>query len=210
MHDYDVITVEPHEQVVVAVVQNPRLTVETAAQLEHEASYASGERPNLPFVLDFSKVTFAPSVALGALAVLFKGFKLANRRAFLVGVTTPVQRVLSVTRLDSFINVYGSRGTVHVGWKESKNKQSGSPDWVVFGRGYDKAQALRHQLDNFCQTLRGDAQLLIGPEDAIASVEVVEAAYRSLGQSRWQPVTRPGASAEPLRVPRDSPRARSA
>lgn len=100
-----VITVEPHEQVILAVVQPSRLDSETAARLEDEASRAALEKPSLPFVLDFSKVDFAPSVALGALAVLFKGLKLSNRTAFLVGATPQIRRTLSVTRLDDFISV---------------------------------------------------------------------------------------------------------
>ena len=59
------------------------------------------------------------------------------------------------------------------------------PDWVVFGSGYDKIGAMRAQVDNFCRALRGEEPLLITVEDAIASVAVVEQAYRSLNESRW-------------------------
>ncbi len=105
MPSYDVITVEPHERVTLVVVRPSRLDSSTAAKLEDEASHAALEEPTLPFVLDFSSVDFAPSVALGALAVLFKGLKLSNRRAFLVGATRQIRRTLSVTRLDDFIDV---------------------------------------------------------------------------------------------------------
>jgi predicted dehydrogenase len=37
--------------------------------------------------------------------------------------------------IDSYIDVYGSGGTVRVGWKQSKYRQASSPDWVVFGNG---------------------------------------------------------------------------
>ncbi len=105
MPSYDVIRVEPHEQVVLAVVRPSRLDGLTTAQLEDEASRAAMEYESLPFVLDVSNVDFAPSVALGALATLFKGMKLSNRKAFLVGATPQVRGALSVTRLDDFINV---------------------------------------------------------------------------------------------------------
>jgi anti-anti-sigma factor len=101
----DVITVTPHEEVVLAVVRPSRLDAETAAELEDQASRAAAAEPCLPFVLDLSNVDFAPSVALGALAVLFKGMKLSNRRAFLVGVAPQVRRALSVTRLDDVIPI---------------------------------------------------------------------------------------------------------
>ena len=82
-------------------------------------------------------------------------------------------------------SVGGSNGTVRVGWKESKFRQATSPDWVVFGSGYDKIGAMRAQVENFCRALRGQEPLLITVEDAIASVAVVEQAYRSLNESRW-------------------------
>ena len=42
--------------------------------------------------------------------------------------------------LDSYINIYGSHGTVFVGWKESKYRHSSIRDWFVFGNGYDKVE----------------------------------------------------------------------
>ena len=90
--------------------------------------------------------------------------------------------------LDSYINIYGSHGTVFVGWKESKYRQSSSRDWVVFGNGYDKVQAFRSQINNFCKAIRGEENLLITAEDALASVEVIEAAYTALQQNQWTTV----------------------
>ena len=90
---------------------------------------------------------------------------------------------------DSYIEIYGSHGTVRVGWRESKYRQVTSPDWVVFGSGYDKVACLRAQLENFCRAVRGEERLLITAEDAIASVEVIERAYLSLGRSTWVGVT---------------------
>jgi predicted dehydrogenase len=90
--------------------------------------------------------------------------------------------------LDSYINIYGSSGTISVGWKESKYHQSSSREWVVFGKGYDKIQAFRSQISNFCRAIRGEEMLLITAEDAIASAEVISAAYDSLRQDHWVPV----------------------
>jgi predicted dehydrogenase len=91
---------------------------------------------------------------------------------------------------DSYINIYGSHGTIFVGWKESKYHQSSSRDWVVFGNGYDKVQAFRNQINNFAKAIRGEEMLLITAEDALASVEVIEAAYNSLRQDHWTTVGR--------------------
>jgi predicted dehydrogenase len=104
--------------------------------------------------------------------------------------------------LDSYINIYGSHGTVFVGWRQSKYRQSSSPDWVVFGRGYDKVQAFRSQINNFARAIRGEEALLISAEDSLASVEVIEAAYAALRQSRWTTVNhKVGSVTKPAGVP---------
>lgn len=102
------------------------------------------------------------------------------------GVMGSIDLSWSISKeLDSYINIYGSHGTISVGWKESKYRQSTSRDWVVFGKGYQKIQAFRSQIDNFARSLRGEEMLLVTSRDAVASVEVIEAAYSSLRQSNW-------------------------
>ena len=87
--------------------------------------------------------------------------------------------------LDNYINIYGSHGTVSLGWKESKYRQAGSRDWVVFGHGYNKLEAFRSQVNNFLRGIRGEEPLLIDSKDVLASVEAIEAGYRALQQSQW-------------------------
>jgi predicted dehydrogenase len=87
--------------------------------------------------------------------------------------------------LPNFISVYGTNGTLHIGWRESKYKLNSSPDWTVFGTGYDKVQAFRAKIENFRNTIIGKEELLTKPDDALASVEVIEAAYRSLNENLW-------------------------
>jgi predicted dehydrogenase len=99
---------------------------------------------------------------------------------------------------ESYINVYGSQGTLWVGWKESKYRQSGARDWVVFGKGYDKVQAFRSNIDNFVKAIRGEEALLISAEEALASVEVIEAAYADLRRSHWVSVGKPAPVAAEL------------
>ncbi len=90
--------------------------------------------------------------------------------------------------VDSYIDVYGSHGTIRVGWRGGRYRQVSSPDWVHFGEGYDKIAAMRRQVENFCRAVRGEEQLLITAADALASVEVIEAAYRSLHAKQWETV----------------------
>ncbi|HEV8725029.1 MAG TPA: Gfo/Idh/MocA family oxidoreductase [Candidatus Binatia bacterium] len=108
-----------------------------------------------------------------------------------LGVMGSIDLSWSINKeLDSYINIYGSQGTVFVGWKESKYHQSSTNEWVVFGKGYNKVQAFRSQILNFTKAIRGEEALLITPEDALASVEVIEAAYSALRQDHWVPVDR--------------------
>jgi predicted dehydrogenase len=94
--------------------------------------------------------------------------------------------------LPTYISIYGSAGTLHVGWKESRYKVGDKGEWQQFGQGYDKHQAFTAQLDNFARAVGGEEELRITPEDALASVEVIEAAYTALRESRWQPVSGSG------------------
>ena len=87
--------------------------------------------------------------------------------------------------LDWYVNVYGTRGCVQVGWKQSRYKNDKSAEWVVFGNGYDKVGAFRDQVANFSAAIRGMQMLRITAQDAIASVEVIEAAYRSMREAPW-------------------------
>ncbi len=91
--------------------------------------------------------------------------------------------------LEHFIRIYGSNGTVSVGWKESKYRQASSQDWIVFGEGYSKLKSFTAQLENFSKAIRGEEALLITGTDAIASVEAINAAYDSLNQSNWTKIS---------------------
>jgi predicted dehydrogenase len=86
---------------------------------------------------------------------------------------------------DSYLTLYGSQGTISVGWQGARYRQISSPEWVEFGDGYDKVSCMVSQVENFCAAIRGEEPLAITADDAIASVAVIEAAYASLGQSDW-------------------------
>jgi predicted dehydrogenase len=92
--------------------------------------------------------------------------------------------------LADYIRIYGPDGTISVGWKESKYRRSTDKEWTVFGKGYDKVQAFSSQLANFAGAIAGTEPLVISLDDAIASVETIDAAYRAMHASRWQPVER--------------------
>ncbi len=112
------------------------------------------------------------------------------------GITASVDLTWGINKeLPYFISVYGTGGTLHIGWRESKYKLNSSPDWTVFGKGYDKTASFRGKIDNFARALRGKEELFIKPQDALASVQVIVAAYKSLNQNLWQRVVEKAASA---------------
>ncbi|MDX1948462.1 MAG: Gfo/Idh/MocA family oxidoreductase [Pirellulaceae bacterium] len=90
--------------------------------------------------------------------------------------------------LPYYLSIYGSAGTLHVGWKESKFRRGADADWTVFGKGYDKLQAFGSQLDNFVRAIRGEEPSRITLQDALASVEVIDAAYDAIWRANWAPV----------------------
>jgi predicted dehydrogenase len=107
------------------------------------------------------------------------------------GVLGSVDLSWSVSKeLPYFIAVYGSEGAVLVGWKESKYRRAADKEWTVFGNGYNKFDAFRRQLENFAAAVRGTAPLVVTAEDALASVQVIEAAYRSMARGWWEPIVR--------------------
>ena len=104
-------------------------------------------------------------------------------------VTASVDLTWGINKeLPYFISIYGSNGTLHIGWRESKYKVNSNPDWTAFGKGYDKVASFKGKIENFSHALRGKEELFIKPADALASVRVIEAAYKSLNQNLWQPV----------------------
>ncbi len=86
---------------------------------------------------------------------------------------------------ENYVCIFGTSGAVTLGRTRSRFRHGLNSRWVSFGDGYDERAVLAAQLDNFCRALAGQEQLLIGPEDALASVEVIAAAYRSLRHDRW-------------------------
>ncbi|MBX3291423.1 MAG: Gfo/Idh/MocA family oxidoreductase [Acidobacteria bacterium] len=112
------------------------------------------------------------------------------------GVTASVDLTWGINKeLPNFVSIYGTNGTLHVGWRESKYKLNSSPDWTVFGSGYDKVASFKGKIENFASAVRGNDGLYITPADALASVQVIEAAYASMRQNLWQPVVEKAAAA---------------
>jgi predicted dehydrogenase len=90
---------------------------------------------------------------------------------------------------DSYLDIYGARGAISIGWKRSSHLDFAHGKWMAFGNGYNKVQAFRSQIENFSRAIRGEEPLLISGEDAMASVCIIESAYKALRQNQWVPVS---------------------
>ncbi|MCA8976283.1 MAG: Gfo/Idh/MocA family oxidoreductase [Planctomycetes bacterium] len=85
----------------------------------------------------------------------------------------------------AYVRVHGTAGTLEIGWRQSRRKRVSDAGWTEFGTGYDKVAAFRAQLQNFAAAVLGLEVPLIGDEDALASVVVIDSAYRSQREERW-------------------------
>ncbi|WP_089935125.1 Gfo/Idh/MocA family protein [Candidatus Entotheonella palauensis] len=85
-----------------------------------------------------------------------------------------------------YIMLCGTQGTLTVGWQGSGYQRSGSSTWVPLGKGYDKLQALRRQVEHMSEAIRGTEPLCVTLEDALASVYAIEGAYKALRCNRWE------------------------
>ena len=88
---------------------------------------------------------------------------------------------------ESFIDLYGERGTIKVGWKGSWYKNVLSKEWIKYGEGYDKVVAFVENLGNFARHLRDGESLRITADDAMANVAAINAGYKSLRKQQWAP-----------------------
>jgi predicted dehydrogenase len=78
-----------------------------------------------------------------------------------------------------FLTIHGSEGSLMLGWTGSVWRRGGG-DGQSFGTGYDKVDALRRQLRHFARVTGGEETPLLDEEDILASIGVIESAYRSL------------------------------
>jgi predicted dehydrogenase len=86
---------------------------------------------------------------------------------------------------EAYVRIHGTRGTIEIGWRQSRCKQVRSSEWQRFGTGYDKVAAFAAQLANFADAIAEREAPVIDDGDALASVVVIDCAYRSQREERW-------------------------
>lgn len=90
---------------------------------------------------------------------------------------------------EAYVRIHGTQGTIEIGWRASRWKAAGGA-WTPFGSGYDKVGAFAAQLANFADCVLGRQAPVIADADALASVVVVDCAYRAAAEERWIAVPR--------------------
>lgn len=90
---------------------------------------------------------------------------------------------------DTYLSVTGSAGSVALGWTASLYYSAGQRQWTRSGSGYDKRAAFSRQLTHFAACVTGQASYRKALDDALACVNAVEAAYRSLECTQWVEVS---------------------
>ena len=108
MPNNPVIEIQPHDDVLLVVVQKRSLDEASTRALVEEVLFATTKRLTVPVVLDMGRVKFAPSVALGSLVQLHRDLLLDGRRIALIHLDRRVREVLRVTQLDKFLEIHSS------------------------------------------------------------------------------------------------------
>ena len=85
----------------------------------------------------------------------------------------------------NYVNIFGTLGTIEVGWQQSQIWDAKQKTSRVFGKGYKKLDAFVNQIEHFADCVQKKADPILGIEDAVESVRVIEAAYTSVREKRW-------------------------
>ena len=85
----------------------------------------------------------------------------------------------------NYANIFGTRGTLELGWAQSLIWDSDKKASRVFGNGYKKLDAFVSQMEHFADCIRQKSAPMLGIDDAVESVRVIEAAYTSIRERRW-------------------------
>ncbi|OIO39118.1 MAG: hypothetical protein AUJ72_01415 [Candidatus Omnitrophica bacterium CG1_02_46_14] len=85
----------------------------------------------------------------------------------------------------NYVNIFGTLGTIEVGWQQSQIWDAKQKTSKVFGNGYKKLDAFVNQIEHFADCVQGKADPILGIEDAVESVRVIESAYTSVREKKW-------------------------
>lgn len=106
------------------------------------------------------------------------------------GALAQVDVTWSFRRLSPvYCAVYGTEGSVEIGWQGARARLRSTAGEYVFGSGYQKIDSLRDNLAAVLDALAAGAPLPVTPADMVAAAAVVDAGYASAKQACWVEVT---------------------
>jgi predicted dehydrogenase len=85
----------------------------------------------------------------------------------------------------NYVNIFGTEGTIEIGWKESIVWKSKEKTSQVYGTGYQKLSAFVNQFNHFADCVLQGAKPRLTTGDAVSAVRVIETAYESIRQKKW-------------------------
>ncbi len=85
----------------------------------------------------------------------------------------------------NYVNIFGTKGTIEIGWAQSLIWDAKDKTSKIFGKGYKKLDAFIRQIEHFADCVDQKTTPILGIDDAIESVRVIESAYTSIQQRRW-------------------------
>ena len=106
MSEQEVISIQPHEEVIWAKIMHAQMDEELTTKMQQQVNEAAEKSRKLPVALDLSEVEFFPSLSLGALVTIMSELKKHQQRLVLVGIQPPIRGALAVTRLDKLFEIY--------------------------------------------------------------------------------------------------------
>jgi predicted dehydrogenase len=102
------------------------------------------------------------------------------------GVLAQVDVTWSFRRLSPvYCAVYGTEGSVEIGWSGARGVTAAASEPFSFGSGYRKIDSLRDNLSAVLTALATGTPLPVSPADAVAAAAVIEAGYASARQGSW-------------------------
>ena len=85
----------------------------------------------------------------------------------------------------NYVNIFGTKGTIEIGWAQSLIWDAKEKTSRIFGKGYKKLDAFIRQMEHFADCVEKKTTPILGIDDAIDSVRVIESAYTSIQERRW-------------------------
>ncbi|MEJ2109774.1 MAG: Gfo/Idh/MocA family oxidoreductase [Acidobacteriota bacterium] len=141
--------------------------------------------------IDIARYFFGPLLRIRAEATpnprtsQFKGnVRLDMRTVSGVIGTAQLSCNIKSTRED-YIRIYGTQGTLCVGWNTSVYRLNGFADWTEFGEGYSTQKAITRQMENLLHAIKRKGIPETTAEDGCESARAIEAAYQSLSSRQW-------------------------